>query len=67
MITAAGRALLDKLRIRQGLDSKLPWGGRSPRGLTRAALERKLRLEAAPLDEADARIDEQYRRFTHGS
>ena len=61
-ITLEGRQLLDQLRRDAGLDSSLPWGGRSPRVLTRGHNLFSLRREAAPLDE-DGRLDEQYRRF----
>ena len=61
-MTKAGRVKLDQLRLDQGLDEKLPWGGRSPRALTRAANDVRFRREAAPLDE-DAMLEEQYRRF----
>jgi len=37
-ITPRGREKLDELRVRQGLDADLPWGGRSPRVLTRGHL-----------------------------
>ena len=66
-MTRAGQKRLDEQRVREGLDPKKPWGGRSPRVLTAAYKRFILRHEAAPLDEEDARIDEQYRRFTHGS
>ncbi len=66
-LTRAGTAALDALRQEQGLDKKLPWGGRSARVLTRAWKRFNLSPEAATLEEEDARIDEQYRRFLHGS
>jgi len=68
MMTDAGRAALDKHRIEQGLDPKLPWGGRSPRVLTRAYE----RFTLEPLgDDAidfsdDGMIEEQDRRFHYG-
>ncbi len=62
-LTPAGRARLDELRVSQGLDPSLPWGGRSPRVLTRAYERFTLRGETAPSGEEDALIDEQYRRF----
>jgi len=71
VITPKGRAVLDELRVKQGLDPKLPWGGRSPRALTQAAIS--FNLESLDDDvngfspEEDARIEEQYRRFRHGS
>ncbi len=61
-ITRAGTAALDELRQEAGLDESLPWGGRSPRVLTKAYQRFTLRREAAPLDE-EADLDEQYRRF----
>ncbi len=61
-ITRAGTAALDELRQEAGLDESLPWGGRSPRVLTKAYQRFTLRREAAPLDE-EAGLDEQYRRF----
>ena len=51
MMTREGRAVFDELRIRQGLDPRLPWGGRSPRSLTKAYARFSLRHEALPLDE----------------
>ncbi len=65
-LTPEGRAALDELRIKQGLDPELPWGGRSPRELTRAAKLFKLWREAATLDEVcegDSLIDEQFERW----
>jgi len=66
MMSPRGRAVLDELRVKQGLDSKLPWGGRSPRVLTRAYKRFILepRGDDANLGE-DAMIDEQYRRFLY--
>ncbi len=49
-MTDAGRARLDALRV-QALDPRLPWGGRSPRVLTRAYKKFTLRCDATPLDE----------------
>ncbi len=65
MMTREGRAILDAMRLESGLDPELPWGGRSPRALTKAYEKFTLRRDASPLDE-DAMIDEQYRRFLHG-
>jgi len=65
MMTPQGRAKLDELKVSQGLDPQLPWGGRSPRVLTEAYQKYTLRHEAAPLDE-DAAVEEQYRRFQYG-
>ena len=64
-MTREGRAVLDELRVRGGLDPRLPWGGRSPRVLTRAYAQFILRREVAPLDEFfdEEVLDEQYRRF----
>jgi hypothetical protein len=61
MMTPEGRARLDELR-QEASDNSLPWGGRSPRVLTKAYERFTLRREAAPLDE-DAMLDEQYQRF----
>ena len=71
-MTPQGRAMLDGLRLEQGLDPDLPWGGRSPRVLTRAYKEFSLRHETSSVGEEPSRdgdqlIDEQYRRFIHGS
>ena len=67
-MTDEGRRQLDELRVKQGLDPKLPWGGRSPRVLTRAWNQFNLGRETTTLQEADDEmIDEQYRRFLHGS
>jgi len=70
-MTDAGRAWLDAKRVADSTDPRqlelnLPWGGRSPRVLTRAYERFTLRREALPLDE-DAATDEQYRRFLSGS
>ncbi len=67
-LTPAGRAALDKLRVEQGLDPKLPWGGRSPRVLTEAHIRFSLGHEAATLDDffEDSVIDEQHQRFLNG-
>ena len=51
MITPRGRAILDSLRVEQGLDPDLPWGGRSPRHLTEAYQRFSLTHEAPSLDE----------------
>ena len=68
-ITEAGRLELDRLRSLEGLDPSKPWGGRSPRALTKAHMTRRFSREAAPLDEFfdEAVINEQYRRFQNGS
>ena len=62
-MTRAGRSLLDAMRVEDPRQLELPWGGRSPRDLTRAARMFRFSNEATPLDEVDALIDEQYRRF----
>ena len=61
--------MLDGLRVEQGFDPDLPWGGRSPRHLTEAYQRFSFRLEAATLDEFfdEDVVDEQYRRFQNGS
>jgi len=61
-MTPEGRAALDELRQEAGLDESLPWGGRSPRALTRAHKIYILRHEASPPEE-DAMLEDQYRRF----
>ena len=62
-MTRAGREELDRYR-QLDLDDKQPWGGRSPRALTKAFRRFSLRQEALPLDElGDEELDEQYRRF----
>ena len=69
-MTPKGHQLLDELRIEQGLDPSLPWGGRSPRCLTRGHELRILSDDAAPLDEFlgdEELIEEQCRRHFHGS
>ncbi len=60
-----GREVLDELRVSQGLDPDLPWGGRSPRVLTRAYREFSLepRGDDAGPDFDEEVIDDQYRRF----
>jgi hypothetical protein len=69
MLTPEGRTVLDKLRVSQGLDPELPWGGRSPRVLTRAHDLFSLTHEASSLDEFfdEDVIDEQHRRWYNGS
>ncbi len=64
-LTKRGVALLDELRVKEGLQLELPWGGRSPRVLTAAYQRFTLKDDAAPLDEffEEVLIDEQYRRF----
>jgi len=64
-MTAAGRKLLELARIADPRPDE-PWGGRSPRTLTKAFKRFSFSLEAATLDE-DAMIDQQYQRFLHGS
>jgi len=76
-LTAAGRRLLERgvtgdlfeelierdPSAEQGL---IPWEGRSPRGLTRVAVDVKLVREDASLNEVDAQIEEQCRRHLQG-
>ena len=50
-LTPDGEKMLDELRVKQGLDPKFPWGGRSPRVLTRAYKRFTLGLEGASLEE----------------
>ena len=70
-MTDAGRRKLDALRVEELLDDSAPWGGRSSRVLTRAY--EQFRLEPLGDDatdfaaQDDALIDQQYRRFLHGS
>jgi len=69
VLTRAGQRKLDELRV-EDTDPKKPWGGRSPRVLTRAHERFILRHEAAPLDEGfgdEKLIEEQCRRHFHGS
>ncbi len=70
-MTDEGRRKLDELRIQQGLDPGEPWGGRSPRVLTRAHQEIRLSLRDDDVNafspEEDARLEEQCRRHFHGS
>ena len=69
-MTKAGRRILEEMRV-HGSQLELPWGGRSPRTLTRAfelfslSQERTTVNEEAEFD--DALIDEQCRRHLHGS
>ncbi len=72
-MTGRGRAFLDRLRKKDPSPEQreLPWGGRSPRALTRAFNLFRLGHETTTVNEVvdpdDAKIDEQYRRFIHGS
>ncbi len=69
-MTDAGRRKLDEMRQAKPdpRQLKLPWGGRSPRALTRAANDPRFRLETSSIDEVgDRLIDEQCRRHFHGS
>jgi len=69
-MTPEGRARLDELRQEQGLDPMLPWGGRSPRVLTRSYQEFTLKAQAAGGNGwghlSDEELEEQYRRFRYG-
>jgi len=51
MLTRAGVVKLDELRVKQGLDPKMPWGGRSPRVLTKAYKRFSLKHVLTTLDE----------------
>jgi len=51
MLTRAGVVLLDELRMKQGLDPKKPWGGRSPRVLTKAYIKFTLRRATSTVEE----------------
>ena len=67
-MTLEGRKALERFRKAEELGQlELPWGGQSPRDLTKIAMLLDSRREATPLTAEDARIDEQYRRFRHGS
>ncbi len=70
-ITPEGRRRLEEYRrAEEAGQLALPWGGRSPRDLTEAHKRFRLNHETAPVEEnreEDARLDEQYRRFLHGS
>ncbi len=69
-MTREGRRKLDEMRVKDP-QLELPWGGRSPRGLTRAAGLFRLSLATAPIEENgewdESIIEEQNRRFFHGS
>ena len=66
-ITSRGRARLDELRIQQGLDVELPWGGRDPRVLTRGYLMLALTQRAAPLNRFCTRLVlKEFRRIILG-
>ncbi len=69
-MTPEGRAVLDALR--QEVPVKyLPWGGRSPRVLTKAYQRFTLRDATATIEEIgdwdEELIEEQNRRFLNGS
>ena len=67
MITPRGREKLDELRIQQGLDPDLPWGGRSARVLTRGHLMGKLVQRAPSLTRFWARQTvKEFRRILSG-
>jgi len=61
--------MLDRLRVDQGLDPRLPWGGRSPRVLTKAYEQFRLSLrdDDVNTDFDDALLEEQYMRHRDGS
>ncbi len=72
MMTEAGRLALDGYRQLeldgQEQDSRVPWGGRSPRALTKAHEQFRLRPrgeDAHPSPE-DIHLDEQSRRDQYG-
>ena len=70
MITEAGRELLREGRLADSKDPaqlELPWGGRSPRDLTRAAKRFRLksRDDDVHTDFQEGLTDEQYRRFLY--
>ncbi len=69
MLTTSGRMALDDLRSAEGLDPKLPWGGRSPRALTSAHERFRLKREKTTVNEGaewdEAVVDQQYRRFIY--
>jgi len=68
-ISKRGRAVLDELRVKQGLDPLLPWGGRSPRCLT--AAYKRFNFESRDDDVngflSDRELEEQYQRFLYGT
>ncbi len=71
MITPCGRSVLDRLRVEQGLDPELPWGGRTPRVLTQAHIRFNLVPEGASLNEdsmwlTNEKTDEQAWRAFNG-
>ena len=71
MITPYGRRSLEGLRAKD-LDPKLPWGGRSPRTLTRVATEFNLELRSDDVNRelrevSDEEVDEMCRRHSNGS
>ncbi len=71
MITPAGRRILDFLRRVDPTPEQLelPWGGRSPRELTRAAQAFNFQSldDDATASADDLMLDEQCRRHLHGS
>jgi len=70
MMTAAGRKALEELRKAEELGQlELPWEGRSPRDLTRAAAQFRLKAQDDDVEalSEDERLDEQCRRHFHGS
>ncbi len=68
VLTQRGRQQLDELRQAQGLDESVPWGGRSPRSLTQAAMKFRLSPAATALNRlTDEELDEQSRRHLNGT
>jgi len=69
-MTPAGLEALDQLRLEQHLpdSDQLPWGGRSPRVLTRAWNRFRFVRETATLDEwpEESTLEEQSRRDQYG-
>jgi len=52
LLTRAGEKMLDELRVKDRFpDPKLPWGGRSPRVLTKAYKRFRLHLREGDIKE----------------
>ncbi len=73
MMTAAGRLALDgyrqlELELIDEVDRRVPWGGRSPRVLTKAHQTFRLQPRGEDADPGpdDSFIDEQSRRDQYG-